>query len=851
MSISLNVFMKKNKLIKTVFLLCLAVYLIPFNSLASDTKKNEKTDVIETKSAEIESTKELSKSAPVSQNLPIPSEEPEAARGQDTSLAEVWGSRIEDLKALTSETVTLRIKAGIQAEQLLENTRKYRVQFTRLNGLYQASRGHPMEQLTIVHQMSALESALKKELQPFDSIIENLKQKKKDIAYMQEDLNEFTLYLEDLEDEKVADTSGLTVYRDKLYETSKLIDRNLIQLEGLSAPAASSLLRIGLAVKNIDTNLTEIWEKYYLSKTDMNKDSVLSSYQLVEDWFESIVSRLDFAYPQSIHEWINALKSFLIINILMVAVGFFAFKYSYLLPPVWRRATKNCINKSGAWLATGFAILVAASNQYDGMYSSFNMIGIILFLLGLERMSWQFRLATTPEIKNISSPARVAIYPVIIALILLFLDMPPRLLSYAIFVIVSIFIYYNIRLVKKYKDVKMPSLEFFIFNSSTYINIVVVFALIFGYPRLAVLLQVFYISLCVGLMLAFSLWRMFLATIDLIFNKDKKPVRNAIAEALSVPLALACAVFLLAPIAWAMPGAFHLLGKLTMQSISFGEATFDLTKIVGVVVIYFIFHSLISFIKAAFEQMPARLPHVEKGVFPPLQHMLVYGMWILFAFVALGMIGFNFANIAFVAGGLSVGIGFGMKNIFDNLISGIIIIFDRSILVGDILEIGTTRGTVKDISIRSITIETAERALVIVPNSTIMTGQFINWTRNGRLIRSSLVIGVAYGSDIELVKSLLLQVAKEHEHVLVFPEPFVLFDNFGASSLDFTLHVFIDDFNNSVLALSELRMRIQALFEEHDIDIPFPQMTLHVPNENNVQTNFDVKKNQNQEGSNI
>jgi small-conductance mechanosensitive channel len=191
------------------------------------------------------------------------------------------------------------------------------------------------------------------------------------------------------------------------------------------------------------------------------------------------------------------------------------------------------------------------------------------------------------------------------------------------------------------------------------------------------------------------------------------------------------------------------------------------------------------------------------------------------------MLGVNFTSLAVVAGGLSVGIGFGMQNIFNNLISGLMLIFGRTLLVGDFVDIGGASGTVRAISIRSTTIETVERALVYVPNSIIMAGQFTNWTRASRLVRRSVVIGVAYESDTDLVKTIMLEAAKKQDHVLQSPPPAVLFTNFGDNALEFTLNVFIDDLDYALSTLSALRFELERAFRANNIDIPFPQLTLH------------------------
>jgi small-conductance mechanosensitive channel len=157
--------------------------------------------------------------------------------------------------------------------------------------------------------------------------------------------------------------------------------------------------------------------------------------------------------------------------------------------------------------------------------------------------------------------------------------------------------------------------------------------------------------------------------------------------------------------------------------------------------------------------------------------------------------------------------------------------------------VGGVVGTVRSINIRSTIIETPERALVYVPNSNIMSNQFSNWTsNNSRMVRRSISISVAYNSDMELVTKLLLQAAEEQKHVLKLPAPAVLFNNFSPNSMDFTLNIFIDDVNNSILTLSDVRASIQKLFAENCIRIPLPQMSLHMPETAGSQEPYRPKK---------
>lgn len=192
-------------------------------------------------------------------------------------------------------------------------------------------------------------------------------------------------------------------------------------------------------------------------------------------------------------------------------------------------------------------------------------------------------------------------------------------------------------------------------------------------------------------------------------------------------------------------------------------------------------------------------------------------------------IGFDLSTLSLLAGALGVGIGFGLQNITNNFISGIIILFERPIKVGDRIEVGDINGDVQSISMRSTTVITNDNISVIVPNSEFINSQVINWSHNDSRVRFKIAIGVSYQEDPEKVRELVLQVARETPGVLTVPAPDLWFDEYGDSSLNFKLIVWTTEYTQRPSALkSILYYAIFKKFTEHNIEIPFPQRDLHV-----------------------
>ena len=191
--------------------------------------------------------------------------------------------------------------------------------------------------------------------------------------------------------------------------------------------------------------------------------------------------------------------------------------------------------------------------------------------------------------------------------------------------------------------------------------------------------------------------------------------------------------------------------------------------------------------------------------------------------------GIDMSSLSLLAGALGVGIGFGLQNITDNFISGIIILFEKPIKVGDRIVVGDTEGDVINISVRATTILTNENVSIIVPNSEFISSRVINWSHNDRNIRFDIPVGVSYQEDPETVKEVLLGVADENKDVLVKPEPYVFFDEFGDSSLNFTLAIWTSTYTDKPRKLkTELYFSIFEKFKEKGIEIPFPQRDIHI-----------------------
>jgi potassium efflux system protein len=191
--------------------------------------------------------------------------------------------------------------------------------------------------------------------------------------------------------------------------------------------------------------------------------------------------------------------------------------------------------------------------------------------------------------------------------------------------------------------------------------------------------------------------------------------------------------------------------------------------------------------------------------------------------IALSYAGFDVTNLALVAGALSVGIGFGLQSVVNNFVSGLILLFERPIKVGDWIVTGTDEGYVRKISVRSTEIETFDRANVVIPNADLITGRVKNWTLRDQIGRVRVPVGVSYSADPEAARALMLKVADANPNVLKFPAPSAQFDSFADSSVNLVLNAYVGEVTKGISVRTELAFGILKAFRDAQIEIPYPQ----------------------------
>jgi potassium efflux system protein len=274
--------------------------------------------------------------------------------------------------------------------------------------------------------------------------------------------------------------------------------------------------------------------------------------------------------------------------------------------------------------------------------------------------------------------------------------------------------------------------------------------------------------------------------------------------------------------------------RYVVQGFDIGKLHVAPLRVVMAIALFSVLVSINGWFKRQLEQHWLKKTRLDRGARDAAATTSGYVGIAVAILVALSIAGVEFTNLAIIAGALSVGIGFGLQNIVNNFVSGLILLVERPIRTGDWIMVGNTEGYVKKISIRSTQIQTFDRADVIVPNSELIAGQVTNWMLSDPWGRVKVPVGVAYGSDTARVMQILADVANKHALVMNnypgIPEPRALFRGFGDSALNFELTCFIRDVDKRGLTQSDLLLAIDAAFREAGIEIPFPQRDVHFRN---------------------
>lgn len=264
--------------------------------------------------------------------------------------------------------------------------------------------------------------------------------------------------------------------------------------------------------------------------------------------------------------------------------------------------------------------------------------------------------------------------------------------------------------------------------------------------------------------------------------------------------------------------------------VKFDKVDITIYVLFEIALLLIISYLLLVFLKKLLK-FQSKKRNLNYGDVYSIYQIVKYVLIVIIVIMLLDMIGINTTILLTSSAALLVGVGLGLQNIFKDFLSGILLLFGKVIRINDIVQVGDEIGKIIEINLRATKIITRDDTNMLIPNSKFVEDNVINWTLDENHMRLRIEVGVAYGSDVELVKKLLLSVVKEHSEVLTDPVPFVRFNNFGNNSLDFQLFFWSNNVFGMENVKSDIRFKIDNEFRRNNIVIPFPQRTVWIQKE--------------------
>ena len=760
---------------------------------------------------------------------PIPDKIQEQSHEETIVMDVAWNNRNQELALVVEELENIRKNMPDTIKSLEGTLKATQMDYQRLYALSQLSRSHPSQLSAIEQQLSSLKRNLTARMSSIELIDSGLAQRQEEFAMMKKDLQAH------LTAEKSADLNkSMGEYLATLNQTSKSLASIRARLALALDPAKNLQSKLDVAIKQLGEQLPGLWQSFYLTPSSTLFDLELwqNSIGQVTNWSNAATLVMSIELPKSIQNWGTFLLRFAFIWLPCIAmVGYLRYRRKKKNEGELNRHYQTIFSFGLPLLVTGMAICFASWSNNGGVYQSLFLLGNLVWLWGVMSLGWSLR-SLELALDNTKSPLTPLFVPATCGIILLFLNPPPLTLSLSWLLILALLLLYRVR---TKKVTELPLFEKIILDISPYVCVASMLISITGWGRLAIPLFLLSLATSVSLQFGVAMTRLIAGKANAIPKEGFGAILHAIVLGLGAPLIWMFSLIGMLPWLTALPGSIYILKQGMELNLNIGSVSFNFFRIIGLLFLFYLANSAVIVGKSFLHNLPYKMPRMERGVIVPLQTALTYAVWGIFGLVTLNALGMSLTSLTVIAGGLSVGLGFGLQTVFNNFISGIILIFGRSLLEGDTIQIGETWGTVRKVSIRSTMVETFDNATIFVPNSEFISQRLTNWTRNNNTIRREVNLGVAYGSNIDLVQELLIKAAKEHKRVMKYPEPSVLFQNFGASSLDFSLRFWVDDLNFAGSACSDIRWTIERLFRENSIEIPFPQLDVHTRSDDNKE----------------
>ena len=685
-------------------------------------------------------------------------------------------SQKRELDTIQAESIELQKGLNDKILNLSNKTNAISIAFQNLSMIFENGSLSPNARSILTKQINELFSEL-------DTYYSPLAQTQKTITAR---INQLTSINNNF---KIMDSSNINKNLEQnLKPTKELLD-NIASLSG-----------------NFEKLLPKLWLDYYVNATENLFSSLVWQNELknLKDIYSTTIRTLRNDLPSTQESWALFLIRVITICIILGVPLYSSVKFTKKLPETVHNAWKTILKTCMPAILLGIAFYYGSLQKHT-IYQIGMGISAILMCYGLIHLA--FILQNLQKQTEPAKPAIRIFIPVLFASLALLTFTPLILTLSFIWAVISNYILSGFLLV----------------------NIIGILITPNGLARLSILITLLYICLGVGIYLAFGIIRLAKIVQDYLQARSSNVFAYELAYAFLFPIVLLIAFFI--PFTWifAYPGGLYIVKNFSNFDFNFGSFSVNSLQIFTILIVFYVTKSIIKVLNNYIDNNLSKNKNSSVSTLTaPIKTTVNFGCWGLFLLYALYALGFSLTSITVVAGGLSVGIGLGLQSFVQNITSGFSLIFGQTIREGDIVDVAGISGVIQKISLRATQVRTFDNAVVFVPNSAFLSSTFTNWTHNGKMVRKSIPLGVAYGTDVNLVTDTVMDIVNNDPDVLKNPEPSILFMNFGASSLDFELRIWVADINNAAGIMAKVRYAINEAFKEKNIEIPFPQTDIHV-----------------------
>ncbi|MBQ7606657.1 MAG: mechanosensitive ion channel [Desulfovibrionaceae bacterium] len=811
------------------FVFLTSTFFYTYSCAAEDTKKNQEAVEVDTEEHVYD------EDGAVDENTQKSKKEDEDSKKEDSkaeddelkkeAVRHAWASQVNMLKSFRESAEELNAKVDEFEAELDKNYARYDDEVRHLIVLAQTYKdwSNPME--AVNRSISSSIADIEAIVAPIEERIKELKRRLERVLPIEENLSKLHV--------KSGKNNEIEAFAKEVKATRRVIEKVLARYEASLQPFSDMLQRLHDTQAHIAERLPELWKNYYL-QSPLPWLSVKTWHNFsrrMQYAIDGLKLRLPVEIPITPDQWRTAGLRFVLCIALSSILGLLMYR-------AWFRdshdpAARHLVFVSLPWLLFGASLLVSSVSASGDVFRFFLAIGNLCAILGVTLLAWDLRRMGHDNVPAQASPLLRLMPLTFAAYILLYLPLirPILLVTWLSLLIVTIVW----RFFWPPLSIGSLQLEKFIRSTDAIILWICLILTLAGLHIISLILYLLFSSLSLAAQLSLGGIARINYLNEHLPSQGPQAVFASLLVALAAPLMLIAAFVTVLLWVATLPGGMVLMQEYFFKNVHIGSTQFNLLSILAIISLFFLTRAAVIMGTRFLKRLPVHGLNIDSSLIQPAQTAFTYCAWAFFGLFVLRSLGMELSNLAMVAGGLSVGIGFGMQAIVSNFISGLILIFGRMLQVGDVIEVGGVTGRVCKISVRDTLVETYDNALIYVPNSEFISRQLVNWTRNNPSVRINIQIGVAYGTDPGLVMKTLIAAANANEGVLKYPMPTVAFNDFGDNALQFTLYCWVGKYDARISTATALRLEIEKEFRNAGIEIPFPQIDLHLKNNEEIK----------------